>query len=145
LVRDSFADAQILAEATGLRVELTACEEIVFRGDAHRLRQLWLNLVDNAVKYNQPQGWVKMALRRAGPLAECTIANSGPGIPSETLARVFDRFFRGDLAHGSNVEGCGLGLSIAKWIVSAHGGTIEMTSQPADATTVTVRLPLSAG
>jgi signal transduction histidine kinase len=144
LVRDSFADAQILAESRGLRVELTACENLSVRGDAHRLRQLLLNLADNAVKYNQTRGWVSMSLRRAGSAAQITMANSGPGIPPETLPRVFDRFFRGDPAHGSAIEGCGLGLSIARWIVSAHGGAIEIASQPAKATTVTVRLPLSA-
>ena len=119
LMRDSFADAQILAESRGLRVELTACENLPVRGDAHRLRQLLLNLADNAVKYNQTRGWVSMSLRRAGSAAQITVANSGPGIPPETLPRVFDRFFRGDPAHGSAIEGCGLGLGIAKWIVSA--------------------------
>jgi signal transduction histidine kinase len=115
----------------------------VVRGDAHRLRQLLLNLVDNAVKYNQAQGRVVLALRRAVPSAEFTIANSGPGLAAETLPRVFDRFFRGDPAHGTDVEGCGLGLSIARWIVSAHGGTINIASQPATDTIVTVLLPLN--
>ncbi|MGH9592603.1 MAG: ATP-binding protein, partial [Bryobacteraceae bacterium] len=58
--------------------------------------------------------------------------------------RVFDRFFRGDPAHSNDVEGCGLGLSIARWIVSAHNGTIQIESAPAQLTTVTVRLPLEA-
>jgi signal transduction histidine kinase len=143
LVRDSFADAQILAQAQHLRVELKTCEETVVRGDAHRLRQLLLNLIDNSVKYNQPRGSVAIGLRQAEGAAEYTISNNGAGIPAETLPRVFDRFFRGDPAHGSAIEGCGLGLSIAKWIVAAHGGTIRIDSQPANSTTVTVRLPLS--
>src|ERR1019366_9522474 len=65
LVRDNFADLQILAEPHGIKVELETCEEISVRGDRHRLRQLLLNLADNAVKYNQPQGRVTMSLRRA--------------------------------------------------------------------------------
>jgi heavy metal sensor kinase len=142
LVRDNFADAQILAEPQGIRVELAACEEITVRGDRHRLRQLLLNLADNAVKYNQLQGRVTMSLRRAGGTAEFTIANSGPGIPPEILPRVFDRFFRGDLAHSPAVDGCGLGLSIVQWIISAHNGTITITSEPSKLTTVTVRFPL---
>ncbi len=142
LVRDSFADAQLLAQASGLGVELTVCEKASVRGDAHRLRQLLLNLADNAVKYNQPGGLVTMALRRAGDSAEFTIANTGPGIPAEALPRVFDRFFRGDPAHGKDVDGCGLGLSIAQWIVSVHNGTIRIESVPSKLTTVTVRLPL---
>ena len=143
LVRDNFADTQILAEPQGIRVELTVCEEITARGDRHRLRQLLLNLADNAVKYNQAQGRVTMSLRRANPFAEFTVANTGPGIPPEILPRVFDRFFRGDPAHSQAVDGCGLGLSIAKWIVSAHHGTIQIESAPAKLTTVTVRLPLN--
>ncbi len=126
LVRDNYADAQILAGPQGIQVELAACEEVTVRGDRHRLRQLLLNLADNAVKYNQPQGRVTMNLRRASGAAEFTIANTGPGIPPEALPHVFDRFYRGDPAHSNEVDGCGLGLSIAKWIVSAHHGTIQI-------------------
>jgi heavy metal sensor kinase len=142
LVHEAFADLQILAEPQHIQVELAACEEISVRGDRHRLRQLLLNLADNAVKYNQPQGRVTMNLRRADNFAEFTIANSGPGIPPEILPRVFDRFFRGDPAHSQTVDGCGLGLSIAQWIVSAHNGTIKIESPRAKPTVVTVRLPL---
>ena len=142
LVRDNFADTQILAEPQGIKVELQHCQEISVRGDRHRLRQLLLNLADNAVKYNQPQGRVTMNLRRADNMAEFTIANTGQGIPPEMLPRVFDRFFRGDPAHSQTVDGCGLGLSIAQWIVSAHNGTIKIESATMKPTIVTVRLPL---
>ncbi len=141
LVNDCFADAQILAEPHGIRVELPICEKISLRGDRHRLRQLLLNLADNAVKYNQPQGLVTMMLRHVNGFAELTIANTGAGIPAEILPRIFDRFFRGDPAHASTVEGCGLGLSIAQWIVSAHNGTIHVASDVSQPTTVTIRLP----
>jgi signal transduction histidine kinase len=142
LVRDNFADAQILAEPQGIKVELQNCEEISLGGDRHRLRQLLLNLADNAVKYNQPQGRVTMNLRHDGNFAEFTITNTGAGIPPEILPRVFDRFFRGDPAHSQTVDGCGLGLSIAQWIVSAHNGTIKIESAAMKPTTVTVRLPV---
>jgi signal transduction histidine kinase len=144
LVRDNFADAQILAHASGVQVELTACESLSVRGDQHRLRQLLLNLADNAIKYNQPRGWVKMALQRSGESAEFMITNTGPGISPVSLPRVFDRFFRGDPAHSNTVDGTGLGLSIAQWIVSAHHGSIQIASTPAKQTTVTVRLPLAS-
>ncbi len=143
LVHDSFADAEILAEPQHIRVELASCEKISLRGDRHRFRQLLLNLADNAVKYNQPQGSVTMALKRSNGSAEFTIINTGGGIAPETLPRVFDRFFRGDPAHNSSIEGCGLGLSIARWIVTAHGGVIRIASEPASQTTVTVTLPAS--
>ena len=143
LVRDNFADTQILAEPQQIRVELTGCEEISVCADRHRLRQLLLNLADNAVKYNQPQGRVTMTLHRVNGAAEFVIANTGPGIPPESLPRIFDRFYRGDPAHGNEVDGCGLGLSIAQWIISAHHGTIRVESAPSQLTTVTVRLPLN--
>jgi signal transduction histidine kinase len=142
LVRDNFADAQILAEPRGIQIELTSCEEISVRGDRHRLRQLLLNLADNAVKYNQPHGGAIMSLMKSGDMAQFKIVNTGAGIPPEILPCVFDRFFRGDPAHENTIEGCGLGLSIAQWIVSAHNGTIQIESMPSKLTTVTVRLPL---
>ena len=144
VVRDAFADAQILAEPRGVKVELTECAELTVRGDRHRLRQLLLNLVDNAIKYNTPGGDVKLALRRTNDAAVFTITNTGPGVPPEILPRVFERFFRGDASHHREVEGCGLGLSIAQWIVSAHHGSIQIASDPAKSTIVTVRLPLDA-
>jgi len=142
LVRDSFADAQMLALPARLRVELSVCDETTVRGDRHRLKQLLLNLTDNAIKYNQPDGRIAMRLSRENGAAELTIANTGPGIPAEKLPRVFDRFFRGDSAHNSAVEGCGLGLSIARWIANAHGGTIRVTSEPHELTTITVKFPV---
>ncbi|HEX5397677.1 MAG TPA: ATP-binding protein [Verrucomicrobiae bacterium] len=143
LVRDNFADAQILAEPQHIQVELASCADISVRGDRHRLRQLLLNLADNAVKYNHAQGTVTMSLRRDGNFAEFKVANTGTGIPREILPRVFDRFYRGDPAHGQAVDGCGLGLSIAQWIVSAHGGTIGIESALEKMTTVAVRLPMA--
>lgn len=142
LVKDSFADAQMLARPVNIAVTMTACDEITVRGDRHRLRQLLLNLTDNAIKYNQPEGSVTIALSRNNGTAELKISNTGAGIVAEKLPRVFDRFYRGDPAHNTDVEGCGLGLSIAEWIVHAHGGKIAITSTPADSTNVTVRLPI---
>lgn len=142
LIRDNFADALILAEPHGIRVELSAREAVTILGDRHRLRQLLLNLTDNAVKYNRAHGHILMVLRRVGDTAEFTISNTGKGIPPEVLPRVFDRFFRGDTAHGSTVEGCGLGLSIAQWIVAAHRGTITVESPETELTMVRVRLPV---
>jgi signal transduction histidine kinase len=143
LVRESFADANILAQPSGIRVSLPACEEMTIQGDRHRLRQLLLNLTDNAVKYNIPGGAAAISLRRAGDTAELQITNTGAGLAPELQGRVFERFFRGDASHNRAVEGCGLGLSIAQWIVTAHDGTIHFTSVPGQLTTLLVRLPLS--
>jgi signal transduction histidine kinase len=142
MVRDSFEDLQILAQAPGLKVELKECAPAEVLGDAHRLRQLLLNLADNAIKYNQPNGSITLELKRNADVAEFILSNTGPGISPEAMPRVFDRFFRGDPAHNSEVEGCGLGLSIAQWIVSAHKGSIRIDSMPAGWTTVRVSLPV---
>ena len=142
LVREAFADAQNLARPGHIQVTLTVCEELTVRGDRHRLRQLLLNLTDNAIKHNQPNGTVELSLRGRDNQAEVTVANTGPGIPQDLLPRVFDPFFRVDSSHSQAVEGCGLGLSIARWITTAHGGTLEIGSEPNRLTTATVRLPL---
>ncbi|EEF61986.1 HAMP domain-containing sensor histidine kinase [Pedosphaera parvula] len=142
LVKDCYEDAQILAQSTKVQIELKSCDEALVLGDRHRLRQLLLNLTDNAIKYNQENGSVAIELRAEAGEARLKISNTGPGIFPEMLPRVFDRFFRCDAAHNSAVEGCGLGLSIAQWIVTAHGGRIEMISAPKAITTVMVTLPL---
>ncbi len=142
IVRDVFADAQILAKPAGLSVTLRACEPVTLRGDKHRLRQLLLNLADNAIKYNQSGGTVEFSLRHHDSNSELTITNTGQGIAPEILPRVFERFFRGDQAHNSAVDGCGLGLSIVHWITTAHDGSLKIESTPGQLTTVTVRIPL---
>ena len=139
---DAYEDAQILAKPAGLSVHFAPVEKMFILGDRHRLRQLLLNLTDNAVKYNQPGGRIDFALRRDGGMAELTIVNTGKTLRPEVLPRVFDPFYRGDPAHSAEVEGCGLGLSICRWIVRAHRGEIRMTSA-AGHTAVIVRLPLA--
>lgn len=143
LVREFLEDAQTLAKSAGLTVQLTACEPVQVNGDRDRWRQLLLNLTDNAVKYNRPGGSVELSLRRSGQTAELKISNTGPGVAPEILPRLFERFYRGDTAHGRTSDGCGLGLSIVQWIVTAHHGTVKIDSAPDQLTTVTVRLPIS--
>lgn len=141
LVRDSFADAQILAQSRNIAVALSRCDAVKVSGDRHRLRQLLLNLTDNAIKYNQPDGRLDMVLVRHKDRAELVVANTGLGIPPDRLPLVFDRFYRGDESHNTAVEGCGLGLSISQWIVHAHGGEISITSTGGK-TIVKVAIPL---
>ena len=142
LVRDSFVDAQILAQANEIHVELRSSDEVFLKGDRHRLRQLLLNLTDNAIKYNQPGGRVEMQLQHDQSVARLVIVNTGPGIAPEVLPRVFDRFFRAHTNQSPAIDGCGLGLTIADWIVRAHVGTIEIESALQSATTVRVEFPL---
>lgn len=142
LVRENFADAKILAQPQNIEVKLAVCEAVSVSGDRHRLRQLLLNLTDNAIKYNRPDGAVTFSLRQAGGSAELAVENTGPGVAPELQPRVFERFFRGDSSHSGVVDGCGLGLSIVQWIVNAHRGAIRFSSEPDKTTLVTVRFPL---
>ncbi|MBK7997380.1 MAG: HAMP domain-containing histidine kinase [Verrucomicrobia bacterium] len=144
LVREACEDARILAEPHGITVELGACDEVAVSGDRHRLRQLLLNLADNAVKHNQRKGRVNVILRRDDGQAHIEIANTGPGISADQLPLVFDPFFRGTEAQRAKRDGCGLGLSISQWIVHAHEGTVAFSSDDGSVTTVKVSLPLSS-
>lgn len=89
LVRACFTEAQLLAYPHGLQVELNACEAVTVLGDRHRLKQLLLNLADNATKYAQPGGRVTIALNCEREMAEVVVTNTGPGITPEQLPRVF--------------------------------------------------------
>lgn len=144
LLRDAADDAQALAQPRQIEVCLQQCAPTSVVGDRRRLRQLLLILTDNAVKYNRPRGRITLSLRHEHDRAVLTVSNSGPGIPPPVLGRVFDRFFRGDASHSSETEGCGLGLTIAQGIVRAHGGEINIVSEPERLTTVTLLLPAPA-
>ncbi len=142
LVRDAVADAKILAQSGNIQVRLMACDAVTIHGDRHRLRQLLLNLTDNAVKYNYPDGTVDISLVAIGKWGELKISNTGDGIPQASLTKVFDPFFRVDESHSNFTEGSGLGLSICQWIVTAHGGTIQITSDTKKETLVLTRFPM---
>jgi signal transduction histidine kinase len=108
------------------------------------LRRVALNLVDNAVKFNRPGGEVRIVLERGKDEVLFSVANTGPGIPIERQAALFQRFYRSDEG-GRNREqgGSGLGLSLCREIVTAHGGTIALRRAEADLTEFTVRLPVA--
>lgn len=142
LVRDLEEDTTILAAGAGITVTLAACEPVKVSGDRMRLRQLLLNLADNAVKHNQQGGSITLSLRAQDQQAVFQIINTGPVLSPELRNRVFERFFRGDAAHGTAVEGSGLGLSIAESITTAHAGSIAMDTTADGRTCITLRLPL---
>jgi len=144
LVRDLADEAAILGAEGGISVKLATCEPVTIRGDRMRLRQLLLNLADNAVKYNQRGGTVEMSLCVRDGSAAFVISNTGPSLPPELAGRVFERFFRGDPSHNRAVEGSGLGLSIAQSIVEAHRGDIRYEVRVDGRTQVTVILPVEA-
>jgi signal transduction histidine kinase len=111
-------------------------------GDAGRMAQLLDNLLANAVKFTPERGHVTVSLGTEGRSAVLSVADDGMGISAGEQERVFERFFRTDLATSRAVQGTGLGLAICKAIVDSHGGTISVESQPGRGTTFRVRLPL---
>ena len=97
--------------------------------------------MDNAVKYTDAGGRVDVSVRKEHRKAIITVSDNGPGIPSEALPHVFDRFYRVDEARSRESGGTGLGLAIARHIVEAHSGTIDVESKIREGTVVTVELP----
>jgi signal transduction histidine kinase len=117
-----------------------AAPELV-KGDPARLRQLFLVLLDNAIRYSNSKSEVKVDIANAGDEVRVSVSDSGIGIAAEELEGIFERFRRGGNATEHNEEGLGLGLPVAKAIVEAHKGKIEMASRLGEGTTVTVALP----
>lgn len=107
-----------------IRVEVLHVDRAMIQGDKMRIRQVLLNLADNAVKYNVEGGLIQLSLRLAGSSAIFTITNQGEVIPPAARERIFERFYRGDRAHESSFDGLGLGLSITQIIVQLHRGTV---------------------
>ena len=113
------------------------------RGDELRLRELILNLVDNAVKYSHPRGKVEIDLRVEGATARLAVRDYGIGIPQDAHKQIFDRFFRTDDARAHTKKGTGLGLAICAWIAEAHHGHIDVQSEVGKGSTFTLVLPLA--
>jgi signal transduction histidine kinase len=129
--------------AGGVKVSLGSEDQAQVMGDPDRLKQLFLNLVDNAIKYTPAGGNVMLSLRREGDWVSVEVADTGIGIPPEHLDRIFDRFYRVDKARSREEGGTGLGLAIVKWIVDAHGGRVDVKSEVGKGSTFCVCLPLA--
>ena len=138
-------DAKALAAPKGIRVTCSApATAIQVRGDADRLRQLLLLLLlDNACRYTPADGQIAIGLERCRSEVVVTVSDSGMGIAAEKLDRVQSRFYRGSNAAPMAPQGAGLGLHVARSIVEAHGGELEIESDLGQGTTVRVRLPLA--
>ena len=113
-------------------------------GDADDLERLVLNLLENAIKYNRPEGTVTVRLRKGVSQVVLEVADTGLGIPQESLSRIFERFYRVDKSRAREEGGTGLGLAIVKHVAQAHGGQVEVESRAGRGSTFRVRLPVAA-
>jgi signal transduction histidine kinase len=142
LVADVVDGMALLAEDRGVRLRVKA-DAAQVHGDASRLRQLLLILLDNALKHTPPDGVIDIQVTRHGGHVRLQVRDGGPGIDPADLSFVFDRFYRADRARSG--EGTGLGLAIGRWIVTAHGGTIRAANEVGGGAVFTVVLPRASG
>ena len=145
VIADATRTSAILAERKGVRLKSQDAAEAPYHGDEALLRQMILNLLDNAIKYMPEGGTVEVGLRRLSTSYEITVADTGPGIPLEVQRRIFERFYRADEARsGNGPSGAGLGLSIARSIAQLHHGQLTLLHSGPGGSTFCVSLPLSS-
>jgi signal transduction histidine kinase len=127
-----------IRKGIAMSIDIKEGSEPVIIGDADRLRQLFTNLVENALKYTPAGGSVKVELCKVAGISKIVVSDTGMGIPKAELPRIFERFYRVDKARSRELGGTGLGLCICKWIVDAHQGDISIESEEGVGTSVTV-------
>jgi heavy metal sensor kinase len=133
-----------LANSAGVSLSYNPPDSpVIVEGDHKRLKQLLVNLLDNAIKYTSDGGSAKLSLGVENSSAVIEVADTGRGIPSNAVPHIFERFYRQTDPRDSRVTGFGLGLAISKWIVDAHGGSIEAQSTEGVGTSFIIRLPLA--
>lgn len=133
-------DIDILAP--DLEVKTKIPPQLKIKGDRDLLMQVLQNLINNAIKYNVPKGWMEIQANTNGKILSVTVTNSSLDIPRSDRERIFDRFYRGDRSHNRQIEGLGLGLSLSREIARAHGGELTLDKTPSRQTAFTLTLPI---
>jgi two-component system, OmpR family, sensor kinase len=142
LITEVFQEMSILA-GTKVHVHLNEIDQVYVNGDRDRLKQVFINLIANAIQYTPQGADVFVSLEQIKDQARVIVRDTGPGIPAEDLPHIFERFYRAEKSRTRGKStGFGLGLSIVNWIVEKHGGRIEVVSQEGKGTTFAVWLPL---
>ncbi|MCA9918599.1 MAG: HAMP domain-containing protein, partial [Anaerolineales bacterium] len=147
LLREVVADLRLSAQEHNVTLQLTLPSQVEFFmvADDARLRQVFVNLIENGIKYSPEGGVVQITAVRHWQQIAISVTNEGVGIPSEHIPHLFERFYRADDARARTTGGFGLGLAITKAIVEAHGGSITVASEPGKGSTFTVQLPVANG
>jgi heavy metal sensor kinase len=141
LTRSTAEQMRLMAEDRGISIELSALQRAVIRGDRSRIKQIIVNLLDNAIRFTPARGSVILRTSEDDTYALLEVIDTGVGIPKASLPLVFDRFYRADEARSRDDGGAGLGLSIVKSICSMHGADIEVSSQLGEGSCFRVRFP----
>jgi signal transduction histidine kinase len=136
---------RLLAEDKKIALRCDTSERVYIEGSRARLKQVVVNLVDNAIKYTPEGGEVHVAVSEGDGKAILEVSDSGVGIPAESLPQIFERFYRSDKARTRKLGGTGLGLSIVRSICKAHGGDVTAESTDGNGSRFRVELPLSDG
>jgi heavy metal sensor kinase len=141
LARTTADQMSLLAEDKRITLTYTADQPVGAQGDPWRIKQVIVNLLDNAIKYTPALGWVRVRVEGLNGRAVLEVADSGIGIPPEALPHVFERFYRVDKTRSAEAESAGLGLAIVKAICTAHGAEVNVASAPNQGSRFTVSLP----
>ena len=144
IVAECVRAAQILAAPKGLSLNHGDLREVVIEGDEELIKQMLLNLLDNAVKYTPAGGQVVVNCEKREDVAVLSVRDTGIGIPIADQQHIFDRFYRVDKARSRKLGGAGLGLSIAQWVAQVHEGEIGVESKGGEGSTFSVKLPLNS-
>ncbi|MBC7931079.1 MAG: HAMP domain-containing protein [Rubrivivax sp.] len=145
LIGETARAARVLAARKEVSLEVAAAADVPFRGDEGLLRQMLLNLLDNAIRHTPAGGRVRVSLAQSDSTCEIAVADNGTGIPDEAQPHIFERFYRADearsRAEAAGGSGAGLGLSIARWIAEAHDGRLELRRSDESGTVFVTSLP----
>ena len=141
-MRPRFAQAGIQVDAAGLDALAAHAPAPLVQGDAQQLHQVFLNLLENSLRYTDADGLLRITAQQAGGALRAQLDDSAPGVPTHELPRLFERLYRGETSRSRDHGGSGLGLAICRAIVQAHGGTLAAEASPLGGLRITLELPL---
>ena len=132
-----------IAEKRDIELVFESIRPVVAEIDEVKITLVLTNLIENAIKYNKEHGWVKVTLDADYQYFTVEVADSGIGIPEDSIEHIYERFYRVDKSHSREIDGTGLGLAITKSAILMHRGSIRVESEEGDGTTFTVKIPLT--